>query len=599
MRIGNQGFRAGSMNKPLLLILLFALLLRIIAFSGYTGAYDDTKRSELLHQISEGSWPAYEGDELWVGFLTRTGFLGATTSVIKLLGFSEISLTLYPLVASILTVFLVYRLALRWVGRRGALYASFLFAVFPLDVLFATRIYEDSPLNFFCTLSVLLFVYAAENPSRRTAFLVSLLAGLAVGVAYLHKVSAGYLCVFFAAVGIADMLRSREILWRHAFLACGFLLVFLFDLWVNDRLNGDPFFHLHYYARQADILTARSGAILEWSGGLFGSLKRLFWTFPLGSLISLQLGFFYWFIFPAFFYCLLKRPSELALPLFWWALLAVLINLSSIQGARLPFYSRGTYLISVPGVLLVARLLEDTGRWTFLERTRSRKAALFIFVALAATGLVAAGASTVFREPVVGALAALFRLKTPLLDRASLEIVIGLFTAYLAMSAAACAVFFGLAASRAWVGERTGRERWLTQLLPVLAAGFLALSSVSFCLIGTRAFPSLEKEAFRALRELPPKVTYVDPRMKKFLDFLTAYREPERFVSFEGVDLASLRGAYLVYNRRARSLMIQLREPVAKYSTFVNYPDIEKSVKPDWRVASSLRGGEVVIYEVP
>jgi hypothetical protein len=522
-----------------------------------------------------------------------------SAGLVKCLGFSERSLTLYPLLASLLTVLLVFRLGIYWLDRRGAFYAALLFAVFPLDIIFSTRIYEDAPLNFFCTLSVLLFVASRGAGSRRRRFVFNFLAGLAIGGAYLHKVSAVYFCLLFALVGLVEMVRSRRLLWRYAFLGFGFLAVFVLDLWFNQTVNGDPFFHLHYYTTQAEILTAQKGNFLEPTGGPSGALRRLFWSFPVGSLISLYLGFFYWFIFPAFFYCLLRRGRELGFVLFWWALLAVLVNLSALQGARLPFYARGTYLMSVPGVILVAQLLLDMKQWAFLGSVRWRKGILATLAFVACLGLIATGAVVLYREPVVEMVARVFLLKSSFLDRKSLETVIGFYTRNLMFLAGSVTIFVGLIAGIAWIREEGGNRIWPAELLPVLALGFLAISSIAFSVICTRPGPRLEKEAFRVLSSLPPKTTYVDPRMKKFFDFYSAYRETARFVDFLDVRLDAIRDAYVVDHALYRSFMTQLHEPFSKYSKFTRYPDIAAIVEPDWKIVGKLHGGDVIIYDIP
>ena len=343
------------MNRKLLAVLVLALLVRIFTFAGYVGQPDEITNVEIVQEILDGSWPKYQDRIVQMVFPTRIGYLGVNSALVGLLGVSDVSYTLYSLLSSLGTILVVFLLGRKWLGEKGALWAALLFAFFPLDIIFSSKISGDPSLTFFCALSVLLFFHAQDRPSRGQRAMIMFLSGCVVGFAYLHKVTAAYICIFFAVIGLVDMIRKRRLMGRYVGLALGFCLIFLVEMGFQYRVNQDPLYRWNVYIEQSESPELRAGLHAEERlNGWKDDLKRLCWTFPVRSLFSLRLGFFYWFIFPAVVYGLLFRRKDLWAPLLWWVLLALLMNLSTWGGGRLPFYSRQLYPLSVPGVILVA-----------------------------------------------------------------------------------------------------------------------------------------------------------------------------------------------------------------------------------------------------
>lgn len=81
------------------------------------------------------------------------------------------------------TVFLVFRIGLRW-GARHALLAAALMALMPLHVRYSHYVLTDVPLTFFVALTMLMALAAHERPVIRTFAVAGAMAGLAAAVKY-------------------------------------------------------------------------------------------------------------------------------------------------------------------------------------------------------------------------------------------------------------------------------------------------------------------------------------------------------------------------------------------------------------------------------
>jgi len=119
------------------------------------------------------------------------------------------------------TVYLVYRIGLRW-GMRHALLAAALLAVMPMHVRESRLVLTDVPMTFFVTLALLLTLRAHEHP-RLSAFAW---AGVAVGLGTAVKYTAGValLVPLLAAWLTSGPRHSRG--WSTAAVGGGFVFAF-------------------------------------------------------------------------------------------------------------------------------------------------------------------------------------------------------------------------------------------------------------------------------------------------------------------------------------------------------------------------------------
>jgi len=245
---------------------------------------------------------------------------------------------------------------------------------------------------------------------------VNFISGFAIAFAYLHKLTAGAVCVMFALIGIVNMIRNRRIMLRYVFLAAGFFLVFFVEMGFHYVVHDDMMYRPHVYYSQVDNPDLVSMLRIEPREGILSDIKRLFWTIPLNCLVSFRLGFYYWFIFPAIIYCLIRKRNELWAPLLWWFMLVILLSLVGGKGYRLPFYTRQTLLYTVPGIILLAGGLMSLRDWAFLSTRIARKLFLITLGTLALLFMAGAVTPLFFKEPIISLLSKVYTAKHTFLE---------------------------------------------------------------------------------------------------------------------------------------------------------------------------------------
>ena len=136
----------------LILVLLFALLLRLVFFSGIS-ASDDLEYTHLAYQMSknEFSFPATH-------HATRLGIIYPVSVLYGFFGVSEYSSVVFPLLVSIVGIVLIFYFGKLFFNEKVGLIAAFLLSFFPLDVVLATKLLSDIPSAFFLSLSIFLFL---------------------------------------------------------------------------------------------------------------------------------------------------------------------------------------------------------------------------------------------------------------------------------------------------------------------------------------------------------------------------------------------------------------------------------------------------------
>jgi len=163
----------------------------------------------------------------------------------RVFGPGEGAAVLWSLACSMLSMAVVYRLATLLEGPVAGLFAAFLVAIYPLDVVLATRILSDGPVGCFCGLGVLGAFSARATTEQRAMW--AYFSGIAFGLGYLANPRAllvlGLVIVLTAStIGVA--VRS----WRTpAWLLFGFATVFLAEAAIYFWTTGHPFLNLEIH----------------------------------------------------------------------------------------------------------------------------------------------------------------------------------------------------------------------------------------------------------------------------------------------------------------------------------------------------------------
>lgn len=350
----------------LILILGFALTLRIIFFLGLCVA-DDFTYCRFASQILHGE--RYFSAESEFRSLRWPTILPVVLSF-GLLGVSEGAAVWGSLAYSLGGIIVLFWIGRRLFGDRVGLYAALLLAVFPGDVLYATQLMPDIAISFFMGLSVFFFLKGEAATDLREAMLSYGFCGLAMLGAFLCRVTAVYHFLFFAY-----FVFSRRRLDRGAWLIFGAFGAALGLLYIFYYLKtGDLFYELTLLKKirateegLGRITQLRLTRNLEFMVPIINSqVGRVdLYAVEVGIwLASTYLfGFFYYFIIPCFFFWAFRarRDACLAVPVLWLLITYLYsefgtISLSKYQNmVKLPRYLS---VQTLPGLLLVALWLD-------------------------------------------------------------------------------------------------------------------------------------------------------------------------------------------------------------------------------------------------
>ncbi len=141
-------------------------------------------------------------------------------SVMKLTGLDSMWPRLIQAFFYCLTTLLLYRLAFLACGKKCAVIAAGLFALFPDGLFFSTRFYKETLTAFFLVLSLNLIGAMIDNPKRP---LTAAFAGLSCGFAVMMRQELGLLYAILAVWNMLAYVKNRAALWKKAsvWLICG------------------------------------------------------------------------------------------------------------------------------------------------------------------------------------------------------------------------------------------------------------------------------------------------------------------------------------------------------------------------------------------
>jgi|GEM_PF-2177060 len=234
---------AGSLDTvsrarwPVFAVILLGLAIRLLFFNGYQG-HDDRSYVTFATILAEQGRVAVEDRSQWIG---RIGFWVPVAGAVSIFGLSNFSLTLYPLVCSLGGILLAIKLGTLLFNRETGLVAGVLLAIMPIDVMLSTYVYADLPMAVFVSLTLYLFLRAEHGTGGRQNAFLYLGAGIAAGIAYLHRENAAFLIAPFAIY----LLYYRKIRWQYGWILAGGALVLALEVGFWTYHTDDPLYRVH------------------------------------------------------------------------------------------------------------------------------------------------------------------------------------------------------------------------------------------------------------------------------------------------------------------------------------------------------------------
>lgn len=198
-------------------VIIFALVLRIFFYCGHVFS-DDSYYVVAAYDFYFTSLEQFTG---YPAVLARIMQIIITGGLFKIFGVSEFVSVLPNLIFSLCTIPLIYYFVLALYNqRKTALLAAFLYAILPLDIVFATVNFTDLPASFLFYLSTFLLLKSIKKENT----LFAVLAGITGGIAVLYKVT---IFTAFVVLGFLFVWLLLKKDYRYKYLTFYFLSVLM------------------------------------------------------------------------------------------------------------------------------------------------------------------------------------------------------------------------------------------------------------------------------------------------------------------------------------------------------------------------------------
>jgi hypothetical protein len=225
------------MNKKLLfyLIILVHLLVWFILKPAWPFSDDYCYASHASH-LTDGSFHLSHD-----AFQSRFGVYFPTSFFFYCFGINPYTISLWPLIASLLTITIVYILILKIADESTALISSFLLSMNTLQILYSTALFPDIFIGLYSIAIILLLYYGKEiKPNKKT---IPLLFVLFIFIGILTKETIFLTFPFITLIAITDLLKKRcSIFWKRTLIYTGIFSVLFFASFYF--LTGDAFFKI-------------------------------------------------------------------------------------------------------------------------------------------------------------------------------------------------------------------------------------------------------------------------------------------------------------------------------------------------------------------
>ncbi|MDO9463929.1 MAG: glycosyltransferase family 39 protein [bacterium] len=334
-------------NVPLIAIILLGVAFRLSVFSTHDFHCDEGLHgSYILDIATKGDWLFRSTD------VDRPPvFFYVTAPFVKVLGNHVNVLRLPNLMGSIAGIFLIYLICIRLFNRETALWASFLLAVSPYNIVFGPTVFIDVLMSFFILWSFYLLCIDK-------AFLSGIVFGLALGT----KQPAVMAIPVFICFSILLFWKSNNAFNIKPYLkkyskwiyGCLIILALVFA-W--SALCQRPRFGMlgKAYSHQSGVFTLDLGSFLERIRQWWQYIKLTFNSIPLNILFILSIPLLIYNSIRLFFNIKFRRKfkiiADIILTLFVYTHILLFVVF------QFKVYDRYLLLISPFMIIVLARIL--------------------------------------------------------------------------------------------------------------------------------------------------------------------------------------------------------------------------------------------------
>jgi len=208
------------------------------AHSGYNFS-DDFKYAKLANDISQDQFVLTRHT-----FENRLGVTVPTALSYLLFGVNRYSVTLWPFLCSLMAIGCVFVALERYVGVKTAFIASFLLAVNPLQIAYASRLFPDLIMSTWMLFSVVALDWGRRSNSAKQARNYGIACASCFWIAFVAKMGAVWVLPFLTVVAARDVLRRKHLTLWCWIVGTGLGLGVLF-LATYFYVTGDPLYRIH------------------------------------------------------------------------------------------------------------------------------------------------------------------------------------------------------------------------------------------------------------------------------------------------------------------------------------------------------------------
>lgn len=255
-------------NFPFIRLLLPSLTVVIVSFIFWQGfqATDDLYYSTHALSLMKGSHTPIMDHRFG-----RIGMIIPLVILFHFFGVNEFSLTVLPLVCTVITAYLVILLGKHFFDNRTGYLAGLLFAFFPLTTCLSTKFIPEPILSFELCLSMLLFLKSMGNDEKHP-YRLNYIAGFIIGISYLTtEVGALMIPIIFIYQFI-----TRKVSNKTFFLILGFITVVILESLYYYTYYGDTFYRFNVLPAEYIQDPMLHSANIDLAYRLFKSYPRYF-----------------------------------------------------------------------------------------------------------------------------------------------------------------------------------------------------------------------------------------------------------------------------------------------------------------------------------
>ena len=340
----------------LFLIIIFALIIRLIFFVGFDWS-DSPTYAWLANKMSSGNFNL--GRDV---FDFRVMMYFPIALFFKLFGVNTYTATVWSLITSLGSIFIIYKIGELIFNKRVALFSALLLSVFPIEIAYSTQLNPDVPFAFFIALSIFLFL--KNEKSKKSYKLFYILIGILGGIAYLFK-ETGMIVFFFFPVYI---IYKRKIKLEYFLILIGLFVVLFIESIYGFLFLNDFFARYHivseYYCEFWIKPVHDISSFPKLAFNLDNDWKFMYWN------KQLLFGFFYYFLLLGTIYLLFRKQKEVHVVLIWFLVFLLYMQFGfQCLNPLIPLHilERHFIILNIPTTLIVSCFLDNLCKNKFLR----------------------------------------------------------------------------------------------------------------------------------------------------------------------------------------------------------------------------------------